>query len=138
MGYYTMWALVLFAACKEALLWVICNVCSQDRKNVTDLPVCAGHHNSISTGFHQRFKKQLHTVVPCLVSCVLVAAGFECSKLRDQQISYQNHGMRRRLPAQVFGNISYGQIDRPSIFIATKICEMCLIGRENDRRDNGA
>ena len=81
MGYYATQAPVLFAACKEALFWVICDVYGQDRKNMTDLPVCAGHRNSILTGFHQRFEKQPHTVVPCLVSCVLVAAGFECSKL---------------------------------------------------------
>ena len=136
--YYATQAPVLFAACKEALLWVICNVCGQDRKNVMDLPVCTGHRNSILTSFHQRFEKQPHTVVPCLVSCVLVAAGFECSEFRDRQISYQNHGTRQRLPAQVFGNISYGQIDRPSRFIAIKIHEMCLIRRENDRRDDSA
>ena len=117
----------MFATGDEALLGIVGDVRRKDGVDSAPFPIGTNHRDPGISGLNQGIQQRLHALVKQAIPFDCPVLLIKTFKLCDWKVPEEDGCAFRLFTTCILANVPNGDVDRPPLFIARKLRQVCFI-----------
>ena len=126
-GDKTLQASIFHATSDQTLLGMVRNIGSKDRKDSTEVPVCANHINTLLSSFDHGSQNMSYAMMEQAVLVNGTGRFLETLKFLDRNVADENRSMFRTFSSCFLLDIPQGKVYGPHLFVSLKAGQPRLV-----------